>query len=73
MYIFGNLILQGLKGYNTWRKANANKKSQLWGCVWLFPDKMTKTSGISLTRSIKSPYSEKVEKQLIFSSFFAML
>lgn len=26
MYIFGNLILQGLKGYNTWRKPNANKK-----------------------------------------------
>lgn len=26
MYIFGNLILQGLKGYITWRKPNANKK-----------------------------------------------
>lgn len=65
MYIFGNLILQGLKDYNTWRKTNANKKNQLWGCVWLIPDKMTKTSSISFTCSITSPYSEQVEKQLI--------
>lgn len=26
IYIFGNFILQRLKGYNTWRKTNANKK-----------------------------------------------
>ena len=65
-------LLQGVKGYNTWRKTNANKKTTLRlhmtdSCKW------QKLAVFFLTRLTKSLCVKQVEKQLMSSSCSGML